>query len=172
MQLILITIKHTSMKKDRLYQFVLLFFLCQFTAVLASAQGNRVIKVNIPGLPVFECLHAAGPSLAVKNLKSNNKRVETGTVTLVKNFDQYNEQLDRLAKGNKRFPLVVIEYYNKSSDGNLSKYGSINLSDAIISSVRLTEKKQTEIKFIYQKIEWTWTDGGVKATDDWDVATE
>ena len=26
-----------------------------------------------------------------------------------------------------------------------------------------------EIAFTYQKIEWTWNDGGIMATDDWEA---
>jgi type VI secretion system secreted protein Hcp len=26
-----------------------------------------------------------------------------------------------------------------------------------------------EISFTYQKIEWTWTDGGITADDDWEA---
>jgi type VI secretion system secreted protein Hcp len=28
-----------------------------------------------------------------------------------------------------------------------------------------------EIAFTYQKIEWTWTDGGITAGDDWEAPT-
>jgi type VI secretion system secreted protein Hcp len=28
-----------------------------------------------------------------------------------------------------------------------------------------------EWSFTYQKIEWTWLDGGITASDDWEAAT-
>ena len=55
---------------------------------------------------------------------------------------------------------------------------TITLTNASISSVReymvdnLTAADANlpmleEVTFTYQKIQWTWTDGGITASDDW-----
>ena len=49
----------------------------------------------------------------------------------------------------------------------------ITLTNATIASmsqgVDANGQAFEEISFTYQKIEWTWTDGGVTAQDEWDV---
>jgi type VI protein secretion system component Hcp len=157
------------MKKNHFYHFALLLLLCLSTTLFASAQNTKLIRVTIPGQAAFECTHANGPTLTVNNVRGNNGRTERGTVTIVKNIDKSEAELNKIKTGNKILPSVEIEYYKKSPKGEMSKYGSIKLSNALISSVELKDNKQCEIKFIYQKIEWTWTDGGTSTSDDWEA---
>lgn len=55
---------------------------------------------------------------------------------------------------------------------------TVKLSNAVISDIKfhMLNNKNPEftkypeyedVAFVYQKIEWTWTDGGITATDDW-----
>jgi hypothetical protein len=47
------------------------------------------------------------------------------------------------------------------------------LGNANIASIDLVERdgKLVEVvTFTYQKIEWTWSDGGIVAMDDWQVS--
>ena len=59
---------------------------------------------------------------------------------------------------------------------------SVSLVNASIASIheymddnqvpaQATLPLQNEITFTYQKIEWTWTDGGITASDDWETPT-
>jgi type VI secretion system secreted protein Hcp len=49
---------------------------------------------------------------------------------------------------------------------------TIKLTNASIASIRLLVDDQgnmtEEVTFTYQKIEWTWVDGGITAQDDWE----
>jgi type VI secretion system secreted protein Hcp len=50
---------------------------------------------------------------------------------------------------------------------------TIKLTDANIASIRVITdgegKLIEELTFTYQKIEWTWADGGITAMDDWET---
>lgn len=50
---------------------------------------------------------------------------------------------------------------------------TVKLSNASISEIRLVTtpegKDAMEVSFTYQKIEWTWVDGGITASDDWET---
>ena len=48
-----------------------------------------------------------------------------------------------------------------------SPYMTIKLTNASVAS-RVQTGTTEEIEFTYQKIEWTWTDGGITAMDDWE----
>jgi type VI secretion system secreted protein Hcp len=58
----------------------------------------------------------------------------------------------------------------------------IDLTNASIASIQESMRDNTdpanasaplleELTFTYQKIQWTWTDGGLTATDDWSAPT-
>jgi type VI secretion system secreted protein Hcp len=62
--------------------------------------------------------------------------------------------------------------------GTEAKIYSVSLTNAIIVSIHefMDDNElpantglplQEEIAFTYQKIQWTWTDGGITASDDW-----
>lgn len=59
---------------------------------------------------------------------------------------------------------------------------SVKLTNAKISDIRFTMlnnknpeltryAEYEEISFVYEKIEWTWKEGGITATDDWAATT-
>jgi len=62
--------------------------------------------------------------------------------------------------------------------GSEHQHYTVTLTNAVISSIefRMPDTKNPasaqmdafeEVAFTYQKIQWTWTDGGVTATDSW-----
>jgi type VI secretion system secreted protein Hcp len=69
-----------------------------------------------------------------------------------------------------------------SGAGNEVQHYTVKLTNANIASIafRMANNKHPdlmkfaeyeEIAFTYQKIEWTWTDGGITAGDDWEAPT-
>ena len=51
---------------------------------------------------------------------------------------------------------------------NGQQVATIHLTNASISDY-VEQGGNVQISFTYQKIEWTWTDGGITAEDDWEV---
>jgi len=66
-----------------------------------------------------------------------------------------------------------------SGSGVEAQYFTVKLTNARVASVHLVKPNikdpnlhnlpdYEEVEFTYQKIEWTWTDGGITAMDDWE----
>jgi type VI secretion system secreted protein Hcp len=80
---------------------------------------------------------------------------------------------------NENLTSCTIRFTQPNSDGTTSNYYTVKLTNASIASLsfkkgdvrgaagRLGEYE--EISFTYQKIEWTITDGGITASDDWEA---
>src|SRR5205823_4350262 len=59
----------------------------------------------------------------------------------------------------------VQHFTIKLTNANIA---GINFHQANVRHPELVKLAQyEEVGFTYQKIEWTWTDGGITATDDW-----
>ena len=103
-------------------------------------------------------------------------------VTIVKEVDQSSPKLWNALVDNET--LIAWELQFWSLDATLpdeeKQIYAISLTNASIASMHqfmddnqtpalATLPLQEEISFTYQKIEWTWTDGGITATDDWET---
>ena len=83
---------------------------------------------------------------------------------------------------NENFPEVVLRFFTQDVKGTgkeIQNY-TIKLTNATISSIvddmannKIVENAKLPILeiilFTYQKIEWTWVDGGITATDNWEI---
>jgi type VI secretion system secreted protein Hcp len=85
---------------------------------------------------------------------------------------------------NETLPEVELRYWrpvekvSQGSSGTEVQFYTIKLTNAGLASIRyvqpnglVPEQRQmteyVELQFTFQKIEWTWTDGGITASDDW-----
>jgi len=154
------------MKKNYFCQFALLFILCQFGALFASAQANKlVINVTIPGQPVFQCISASGPPLKLNSIQN-----AVGSVTIVKSPDKYDSHLSQVKAGSTRLTSVVIDYYSVSANGQSNKIRSIQLNDVSISQMLFMQNQKVSIAFVFKQIEWTYRTGGKTESDAWDTS--
>ena len=81
----------------------------------------------------------------------------------------------------KSSPLLMNVLVNNENVTDAEKqHYTVKLTNANIASIdfRMANNKHPElmkfaeyeeIAFTYQKIEWTWTDGGITAEDDWEA---
>ncbi len=76
------------------------------------------------------------------------------------------------------FTDLVLQFYRPSPDRSEVNHFTIALKNASIASIKTVlpdtqdantsgQPEQVEISFTYQKIIWTWSDGGISAEDDW-----
>lgn len=102
---------------------------------------------------------------------------------ITKELDKSTPILRQVLATNETLPSFTIEFWRPSQRaatgvGAEEKYLTIKLTNANIASIRqvmpnnknpdLTRYLQyEEVAFTYQKIEWTWTDGGITSSDDW-----
>ena len=79
---------------------------------------------------------------------------------------------------NESLPEVTLDFYAPGAGGQVAQAFSIKLTNAVIAEMHLhtgpvaqasMQKLESyeEVAFTYQKIEWTWQQGNVRAADDW-----
>lgn len=69
-------------------------------------------------------------------------------------------------KGASGISSSVQHYTITMTNASIAQIQSAMTEDSHVES---TKGEETEkISFTYQKIEWTWTDGGISANDDWE----
>lgn len=73
---------------------------------------------------------------------------------------------------NENLNEVRLQFWATDSTGGLSQYFTIELVNASISGIQMGARDQIEISFVYQKIIWTWMDGGITAEDDWEAPVD
>ncbi|HZY40303.1 MAG TPA: type VI secretion system tube protein TssD [Mucilaginibacter sp.] len=142
------------MKKIHFCHFLVLFVLCQFTFLVASAQSSQpvIAYVSIEGQKsgIFkgnaitegnegkiECIgfrYLISVPHDPESGRSSGKRQHM-PVVLIKNIDYSTPQLLQAASTNETLKSVVIEFYKKASDGRLQLYYKITLSNASISQL-------------------------------------
>jgi type VI secretion system secreted protein Hcp len=107
-------------------------------------------------------------------------------IVITKELDQSTPVLYGMLVSNENITDWVLQYFSPNRAG--AEIGSeaqnftIRLTNASITDIRLTKPltwspdlaklpDYQEISFAYQKIEWTWVQGGITATDDWSGAS-
>jgi len=95
-------------------------------------------------------------------------------ITITKEIDKSTPLIFKALVNNEQIKEVELRFYKPGKGGKEEQYFTIKLENAHISSVRLQNEGGTatetreHVSFVYQKIIWTWTDGGITAEDDWE----
>jgi type VI secretion system secreted protein Hcp len=101
-------------------------------------------------------------------------------LSITKELDRSTPILRSVLTSNETLTTCDLLYYRADrATGIEAQYFTIRLTNASIDSIemQMPNNKHAElmaletfedVTFVYQKIEWTWTDGGVAAADDWE----
>mmetsp|Transcript_45793 Transcript_45793/g.111494 ORF Transcript_45793/g.111494 Transcript_45793/m.111494 type:complete len:178 (+) Transcript_45793:123-656(+) len=102
-------------------------------------------------------------------------------LTITKPIDKATPLLMSALTTNKILPTVTLRMYQPSvrGEGTEVLYYTIKLENAVVSGIRhemldnkypenMAQETREMISFTYQKITWTWVDGGITAMDDWE----
>lgn len=103
-----------------------------------------------------------------------------GPVTIVKEIDKSTPLLLQALTQNENIKTFKLDCWQPSSTGQEVQYYTIELVNASISKItqrmlnnktpeNMQYKEFEEISFCYQKIIWTFQDGGITAEDDWEA---
>ncbi len=106
-------------------------------------------------------------------------------LTILKEIDKASPLLYNIMVTNENIPEATLQFWTpqlKATTGTGSEvqHYTIKLTNANIASMREYEENNKiaanmplplfeEVSFTYQKIEWTWNDGGITAMDDWEA---
>ena len=98
-------------------------------------------------------------------------------VVITKDIDKSTPLLFRAITTNENLSDVTLNFYrpNSSDNGAMEKYFTVKLTNAQISRVGQHPPDPghsgdyESVAFVFQKIEWTWVDGGITVEDDWEA---
>ena len=99
---------------------------------------------------------------------------------ITKELDKSSPLLWNVLVNNENITEWELQHWQPSSTGAEKQHYTVKLTNANIASMsfRMANNKHPdlmkyteyeEIAFTYQKIEWTWIDGGITAIDDWEA---
>ena len=101
---------------------------------------------------------------------------------ITKEIDKSTPLFYQALVNNENFSEVVLRFFTQDvrGSGKEIQHYTIKLTNATISSIvddmannKIVENAKLPmlemISFTYQKIEWTWVDGGITATDSWET---
>lgn len=85
-------------------------------------------------------------------------------ITIAKEIDKASPLIFQALVDNENLTEILIGLLK---DGN--EVATVKLTNASVAG-RAQEGITEEISFTYQRIEWTWLDGGITAVDDWEAS--
>jgi type VI secretion system secreted protein Hcp len=131
-------------------------------SIMVIAAGHEVISPRqaASGLPTGKRQHA--PFTITKEVDVSSPRLYTALVN--------NENIEEFR----------LEFWQPSRMGKEVQFYTVELLNASISGIRfemlnnkypenMQHKEREHVSFCYQKIIWTWVDGGITAEDDWEA---
>lgn len=174
----------------------LLILLAAGLMAATSARGAENIHVFVKGQKVgnikgdnadgsivgLACEHSViTPRDASSGLPTGRRQHKP--FTIVKSLDKATPVLYQVLVTNESLPTVSFQFFKPGgSDGKPVLYYTVTLTNAVISSIRDWKPNTRdlsadragdleEVSFVYQKITWTYAEGGITATDDWAAPT-
>jgi type VI secretion system secreted protein Hcp len=98
---------------------------------------------------------------------------------ITKELDKSSPLLYSVLTNNENVTEWELQFWRPSPSGAEQQHYTVRLTNANIASIhfRMLNNKNPdlmkyaefeEIAFTYQKIEWTWMEGGITALDDWE----
>jgi type VI secretion system secreted protein Hcp len=103
-------------------------------------------------------------------------KIQHKPLVIRKQIDKSSPLIASALTNNERIKTWEMSVYQPNAKGAETVAYTIKLTNASIASIRLVTdadgNMQEEIAFTYQKIEWTWADGGITAMDDWETPSK
>ena len=101
-------------------------------------------------------------------------------LTITKTIDKSTPKLMNALTNNETISEFHLKCWQPSSTGAEIQHYTIELVNANIAGIRqemlnnkypenMQHQEREHISFTYQKITWTWVEGGVTAEDDWEA---
>jgi type VI secretion system secreted protein Hcp len=102
-------------------------------------------------------------------------------LVITKELDAASAPLHAVQARNENLKQWELQFFRAGPTGVEVQSFTIRLSNASLASIHMQMPNTKdpnlmrfetfeEVAFTYEKIEWTWTDGNVTATDDWEAA--
>jgi type VI secretion system secreted protein Hcp len=156
----------------------------------AVGQKSGQIKGGVTQKGREDSVQVVGYSHEIVSPRDPQSGLPTGQrmhkpLIITKQLDKSTPIFYNVMCNNENLTSVTVKFWSaqiKSATGVSTQvqHFTVKLTNANISEIRAlseydshTETKSGEesekISFTYQKIEWTWTDGGITSQDDWEA---
>ena len=145
--------------------------------VQGAIQGS-VTQAGREDLIMVYALHheIKSPRDAASGLPTGKR--QHGALTIVAAVDKSTPLLLNALVRNENITEFELKCYNPNARGQEENYYTIQLTNASVSNLEqemlnnkyeenMKHELRMKVSFCYQKIEWTFVDGGITATDDW-----
>lgn len=120
----------------------------------------------------------SSPRDAASGLPTGKRRHKP--IILTKPIDKASPLLMNLLTNNENITDWALRCWKPSRSGREEHYYTIELMNASVAEIRvemlnnkypenMPHEIREHISFTYQKIVWTWEDGGITAEDDWET---
>ena len=134
--------------------------------MMVTAASHEVITPRdiVSGLPVGR--HAHKPFIITKPLDKSSPLLYNALVNS-ENMTVWELQFWTTAAGGAAAGAGTEKqhYTVKLSNARITGIRFVMPNNKITELAKLTEYE--EVEFVYESIEWTWTDGGITASDKW-----
>lgn len=99
---------------------------------------------------------------------------------ITKEVDKSSPLLYQLLTNNENITEWDLRFWRPSRAGKEFQFYTLELVNATISGIHLEmlnnkypenmkHREREHVSFVYQKITWTWEDGGISSEDDWET---
>ncbi len=153
------------------------------TSYTLRVRGQRTGEIRGDGPDGAIVVHAwnhemTSPRDAASGLPTGRRQHRP--LTVIKAVDRSSPLLMNVFVNNENLTEVTLEVSRDDDQGQAAVYWRVHLVNASIAVLR-DEGLNTlypdnerflpreSVSFTYQRIEWTYVDGGVMAVDDWEV---
>ncbi len=147
-------------------------------------RGSVTQKGREGSIAVLECSHEiSSPTDQASGLPTGKTRHSEFTIR--KELDQSSPLLYNMLVNNENITDFTLRFWapnlrSASGVGSEAQHYTVKLVNARISRIQFWQPNAAdpeqqrfaeyeEISFVYQKIEWTWMQGGITAADDWEA---
>ena len=151
--------------------------------IVAEKQGAILGSVTQKGregsIQVIAAMHEIVSPRDPASGRPTGKRVHKPFV-VTKVLDRSSPLLYNVLCNNENIKSFELSFYTPDKTGIERQHYTVRLENANISSIifrmpntrnkiasQLPERE--EVAFTYQKIVWTWNEGGISADDDWET---
>ena len=138
-------------------------------SVLRKGQENYLPLIAVHHEVVSEVVSPRDPASGLPTGKRQHK-----PFTFTRAVDRATPQLYKAMVSGEVLSEVELVVFGASDKQAKTPIYTVKLGNATISEIRFLTPEDgpevVEVSLTYQKITWTWIDGGVTAEDDWDAA--
>jgi type VI secretion system secreted protein Hcp len=87
-------------------------------------------------------------------------------MVVTKEIDRSSAPLYQMLATAEKITQMTLRFWRPSLTGAEQNYYSVTLTNASIAGIRLDGIAE-DISFVYEKIQWTFTEGGITSQDTW-----